>query len=172
MGTREYRRAAKIGDTFNTKMNGTLEIIGYSDRKSYYKVRFIETGYVTEVRLCKIKRGKVKDKLKPRVYGVGFIGDGKYSVTTHYTLYQRWKHMLERCYSGNYPNYADCIVCERWMNFQNFVEDCLSLPGYSNDLSGLHLDKDTLVKGNRTYSPFTCQFITRAENFNYALGRY
>lgn len=172
---RPHRRKAKIGDVFPTNGNGDLEIIdmcSYNYKKSTYRVRFINTGYITEASLDKIKAGKVKDKLKPSVYSVGYIGDGEYNFTTHGVLYQRWKKMLSRCYSGNYPTYDDCTVCERWHNFQNFVSDCLTLPGYQDNLSGLHLDKDILVKGNRIYSPLTCQFVEGKINTRFALLGY
>lgn len=165
---RDNRRVLKIGDKFNTNQNGDLIITGFAD-DGKYAVRFISTGYETTAYIDKIKLGKVKDKLKPRVYGKGYFGDGVYSCLTHPTLYSRWKKMLARCYSGNFPNYVGCEVCSQWLNFQTFANDCLSLPGFSNDLTGLDLDKDTLYKGNKIYSPDTCHFIPHSINFNYAV---
>ncbi|MCX8289116.1 hypothetical protein [Enterobacter pseudoroggenkampii] len=162
------QRKALLGERYYTNNSGELQIIGYAE-KSLYEVRFFSTGYTTKARLCKIKAGKVKDKLLPKIYGVACIGVGKYNSKNSPVLYSRYKHMLARCYSGNYPHYEGCTVCERWLNFQNFAEDCLSLPGYTDSLSGLDLDKDTLVEGNKIYSPSTCQFISRADNFRFAL---
>lgn len=167
---RDARRVLNLGERFKTNNSGELQIIGLLD-DAYYQVRFISTGYVTKATVDKIKLGKVKDKLLPRVYGVGYIGDGFYSCKNETVLYHRWKKMLARCYSKSFPDYIDCSVCERWLNFQNFVNDAKNLPGYTKDLSGLALDKDTRVVGNKLYSPATCQFITKADNFNYALGR-
>lgn len=169
---RDNRRALNLGERFRTNNSGELQIIGWLD-DAYYQVRFFATGYVTKAKIDKIKAGKVKDKLLPRVYGKGYIGNGEYSSKNENILYRRWKHMLARCYSKLYPDYSDCEVCERWLNFQNFVIDAKYLPNYTPDLSGLDLDKDGVITiyKNRLYSPSTCQFITRADNFNIALGR-
>ena len=157
----------KLGERFLTNFSGELQIIGFEDGK--YKVRFFKTGYITSAKCNKIKLGKVKDKLLPRVYGIGFIGEGLYNAKTHRKIYERWKKMLARCYSGNFPEYAGITVCERWFNFQNFAYDFFNLPGYQEDIKGLDLDKDMRVKGNKIYSPDTCQLIPHSINFSYAV---
>lgn len=173
MVRRDNRRVLNLGERFNTNNSGELQVIGWLDNGKY-QVRFLATGYVTAAKVDKIKLGKVKDKLLPRVYGNGFIGDGEHTSKNQNTLYKRWKHMLARCYSGAYEEYySDCVICTQWLNFQNFVNDCFNLPGYSSNLDGLELDKDLKsVAGKKIYSPATCQFITRAHNFRIALGRY
>lgn len=159
-----------MGEIFPSRNFGNFQVIGIGG-KNTYRIRFIATGYETDVRICKIKDGKIKDKLVPNVYGVGYIGSGEYSCKTHRKIYDRWKKMLARCYSGNFPHYEGCTVCERWFNFQNFVNDCFTLPGYSPDLTGLDLDKDTRLEGanNKIYSPSTCCFIPHGVNFNNAM---
>ena len=171
MERRYNRRSINLGERFKTNNNGELQVIGWLDG-GLYQVRFLSTGYITKARGCKIKLGKVKDRLLPKVYNVGFLGNGEYSCKNESTLYSRWKHMLARCYSGKYPHYEECTVCDRWLNFQNFVKDAKNLPNYSDNLSGLDLDKDSIVVGNKIYSPATCQFLTRAENFKLALDRW
>lgn len=77
--------------------------------------------------------------------------------------YKTWKSMLERCYSKKYqekePAYIGCSVCEDWLHFSNFKEwfD-------KNYIEGYALDKDILVKGNKTYSPDTCCFVPKEIN--------
>ena len=75
--------------------------------------------------------------------------------------YVIWDNMVQRCKS--HINYTDIIVCEEWLNFSNFVkwvED-----NYNHEtMEGWHLDKDILVKGNKTYSPETCCFVPQERN--------
>ena len=87
-------------------------------------------------------------------------------------VYNLWYGMLRRCYDkeqqkrGRGKNYADCTVCDRWLNFSNFAKDITLLFGYEDWLNkkGYCLDKDTLICGNRIYSRETCCFIPYTEN--------
>lgn len=100
----------------------------------------------------------LKNRIKKTTYGVGYIGIGKYSTTEHKKFYNKWNSMMQRCYSASYrikrPTYTNCQVSEIWHNFQNFAKWC-----DSNYVDGFCLDKDLLVKNNKTYSPETCCFI-------------
>lgn len=110
------------------------------------------------------------------VYGVGTLGvmkDGSKPKTTVYIReYDLWKHMLGRCYSDKYhekqPTYKDCTVCNRWLIFANFLEDLPLIEGYElwkdNPNTGVSLDKDSKVEGNKIYSLETCKFISRSDN--------
>lgn len=102
-----------------------------------------------------------KDLYTPSVHGVGYMGEGKYKSTSK--AYKTWKHMLTRCYDPKYhatrPTYKGCSVCTEWHNFQVFAkwfED--------NYIEGYHLDKDSITKGNKEYSPSNCVFLSQAEN--------
>lgn len=164
------KRAFVGGEILPTNQYGDLEVIGFSENRKY-QVRFIQTGYITSATADKIKKGKVKDKMLPFVYGVGYLGGSYYNGKDHFKIYQRWKKMLARCYSGNFDKYyGDCTVCDRWLNFQHFCEDFMNLPGYSEDLTGLDLDKDMLIPGNRIYRPEACQLVDHRENSLYAWG--
>lgn len=88
-------------------------------------------------------------------YGVG-IYDGVRETNTK--CYQVWNSMLSRCYNqhnkDHQKTYYNCSVCEEWLLFSNFKKwfDEFYIDGYS-------LDKDLLLKHNRTYSPETCCFL-------------
>lgn len=167
---RKSRQCFKGGEILPTNSYGDLEIVEYAG-DGYYSVRFLDTGYVTKATACKIKAGKVKDKMKPFVYGIGYLGGSYYNGKDHKEIYQRWKKMLARCYSGNFDEYyGDCTVCDRWLNFQFFCEDFMNLPGYRDCIKGLELDKDGVVYGNRVYSPTTCQLIPHSENWRMAIA--
>ena len=113
------------------------------------------------------KKGKVKNPYHPSVFGVGYLGEGKYNWKDYPKIYNIWSHMLRRCYDpyflDKHPTYRDCIVCNEWHCFQNFTKwyeeniyEC------NNEI--MHLDKDILVKGNKIYSPETCIFVPQRIN--------
>lgn len=116
------------------------------------------------------KKGEIKCPYEPSVYGVGYIGEGKYKCkengkTTR--VYKTWHGILERCYDNKchekHPTYIDCKVSEEWHNFQNFAkwyEDNY----YEIEGQKMHLDKDILVKGNKIYSTETCIFVPHTIN--------
>lgn len=78
--------------------------------------------------------------------------------TREYTL---WNGMLQRCYgkdsSRRSSSYKVCEVSESFKNFTFFHQWCQSQEGF--DLEGYQLDKDLLVKGNKTYSEDSCLFL-------------
>lgn len=112
-----------------------------------------------------------KDRLAPSVYGIGFMGEGRYKASINYKTtrqYETWKSMMRRCYSSvslkARPTYRDCTVCDEWHNFQNFAK------WFDNNyIKGYELDKDIKVNGNKTYSPCTCMFVSPADNMRKAV---
>lgn len=79
--------------------------------------------------------------------------------------YQRWRNMLQRCYSSEFhsrnPTYKGCIVVNEWKNlskFRTWME--------TQDWEDKNLDKDILFVGNKVYGPDTCVFVsTRVNSF-------
>ncbi len=130
-----------------------------------YKVRilFHKTGYERTVRSGDIRTGKIKDHMRPSVYGVGYIGFGAYSKLKYKKIYDDWCNMLCRCYSSAFHSrqktYIECSVHPDWHNFQTFAEWHTK-----NYTEGMDLDKDLLIKGNLIYSEKTCVFVTRSLN--------
>lgn len=118
------------------------------------------------------KKGGVKNPYDKTVYGVGYLGEGKYKTRGEdgkkTRTYKAWKNMLQRCYDPYFLNkemtYIDCYVCEEWHNFQNFAkwfyENYYEIPNQR-----MHLDKDILIKGNKVYSPETCVFVPNRINY-------
>jgi hypothetical protein len=103
------------------------------------------------------------------VQGVG-INDADYTVCPTVNgirvwcpFYKTWRCMLQRAYcekwSAKYLTYRDCSVYKDWHYFTNFKSWM-----EKQDWEGKELDKDLLVKGNKTYSPNTCVFLTRRVN--------
>lgn len=100
------------------------------------------------------------------IYGVARHSPGKFAsrVNSKKTkAYQTWLCMITRCYSDrsliDSPSYAECTVCDEWLEFQTFAEwfDINHIPGFA-------IDKDILNPGNKIYSPENCGFVPTAIN--------
>lgn len=118
----------------------------------------------------KFRKGKVRCPYEPRLYGVGYLGEGKYTTkengkkTDEYRIYY---DMLKRCYDSEFqernPTYKGCTAENDWFNFQNMAEwienNYYEVPG-----ERMHLDKDILCKGNKVYSRETCIFVPERIN--------
>lgn len=154
-----------VGEVYESKSYGPFVVIAYNGAQDVL-VKFIETGYTTSAESGSIRKGDVKDRLKPTVCGVGYIGDGGYKASIkglQTNSYQIWLGMMKRCYSDKFqirhPTYIGCTVCEDWHNFQNFAE-WFDL----NYIDGFELDKDIRIDGNKIYSPETCLFVSHSDN--------
>lgn len=159
----------KMGDIYKTKNSGDLVVLAYSSHCNV-DIEFIDTGFKATVTADNIRRGLVKDKMRPIKYGLGFIGCGDHKSSDRYgkhtKAYACWTAIFQRCYEINrsYNNirYEDCFVSKEWHNFQNFAE--WYAKNYPKDSGDYQIDKDILVDGNRIYSPNFCKFVTRQEN--------
>lgn len=146
-----------VGELYKSKSFGSFVVVEILDSKNVMII-FVDTGFLTWATKDNIVNGRVKDKLKPTVYGVGFIGDGKYTAKER--SYSIWHSMIARCYGGNDKAYFDCTVCDEWHDYQNFAR-WFEHHAKSKDLQ---IDKDIKVKGNRIYSPENCLMVTKSEN--------
>ncbi len=163
----------KKGFVHETKFNGSVEIVKYHSWDSVL-VRFIDTGHESTFRSSDIRNGNAKDYFRPSVMGIGFIGVGNYTSKSHKgRSYKLWLGMFTRCYSDSYhkrfPTYKEYTVHPDWHNFQNFAkwyED-----NHPSDGERYHLDKDIKIKGNKVYSPTSCQFSTVEDNVRAANSR-
>jgi hypothetical protein len=139
-------------------------------------IEFIDTGYRRKVEASDVRKGNVRDHLKPVVFGVGFYGDGSYKSSNGKKTskaYQDWYNMLMRCYCPKElkrkPAYKNTTVCDEWHNFQNFAKW-----HEANYKQGLQLDKDIKQAGfkNKVYSPETCIFVSHSKNAAFAQAKH
>lgn len=171
---RKSKANERVGETFVNQMGSVFFIKEYR-RNDDVVVKFMDEHGVevhTEYKNC-VKQ-KVKNPYDKTVYGVGYlgeIGDFKTYVNGMPTRpYSLWKEMLNRCYSGKYPTYANVTVCERWLCFANFLEDLPLIEGYQwwleNPKQYIALDKDLKQVGieNKVYSLETVKFVSASEN--------
>ena len=73
--------------------------------------------------------------------------------------YRSWQNMKTRCLNSNHPQFKDwggrgIKVCERWMDFANFLEDMGEKP------EGLTLDR---INNDGNYEPGNCRWATRKQ---------
>ena len=106
----------------------------------------------------------------PTVYGVG-CNDVQFQIKIDGKIvwqYHLWVNMLQRAFDAKYkqrsPTYEDATCCDEWLSFGNFVEWVNREVGYKGKPEGYCLDKDIIVKGNKTYSPEACSFVPTAVN--------
>jgi len=154
----------RIGETRKNNCGSVMYIIKYTSNTDI-TVQFKESGYITTHRTyAQFQSGGIKCPYDITVYGVGWIGEGKYKATINGKItpqYRTWTHMLERCYSANYhsrkPTYQNCTVCDEWLDFQVFGkwfdENYCEIDGKG------FLDKDILFRDSKIYNPINCLFI-------------
>jgi hypothetical protein len=85
------------------------------------------------------------------------INDLRYNQSNKKAL-AVWHSMHNRCNDSRIherrPKYSGCNVCDEWMTFSIFLE------WFNNNyIEGNDLDKDILIRKNKTYSPETCAFV-------------
>ncbi|QOW46470.1 AP2 domain-containing protein [Acinetobacter piscicola] len=154
------------GKIFKTNNYGSLIVTKYINGSKVH-IKFIDTGYETVADMGQIKKGNVKDRLVATVWGVGVLGDEPACVNGKTPKeYMLWGSMLQRCYDDKYhskhPTYKDCYVSEKFKYYPYFKDWCSEQIGFNQ--TGWDLDKDILVRGNKSYSEDTCVFVPQEIN--------
>lgn len=156
---------------------------GYKAESLYKKgklvrVRFVNTGYVAVIDINNARAGKAKDPFELTRFGIGYIGLPDKNVSYYKQAMQLWQNMVKRCYSENDERgyFGKATVDERWLSFENFLNDIKFLEGFDDWVKGAtdsykasNLDKDFYVEGNMVYSRNYCRFLPQA--YNKSLGK-
>lgn len=159
----------KIGEKSLSTEGFEMEIIGYRNSRDI-DIMF-SNGYILKnAEYGNFKKGSLRNLYYPSVYGVGYIGEGKYCIlnngkpTPQYSL---WHGVLARCYDKIYqekrPTYKNCKLYEEWRCLQEFGK-WYDNNYYEIDNERMEIDKDILFKRNKFYSPDTCIFVPKRIN--------
>lgn len=154
--------AMNKGEIYKTNGDGLVEVIEYMNAYKV-KIRFLETGNTRHSQATDIRLGRCKDRLKPSLWGVGYVGYGPCRMSSE--AGKKWTAMMRRCYDQkwkqNKPSYRGATVCKEWHNLQNFA--AWYEKNRPNNDEKFDLDKD--LKGcGKLYSPATCSLITHSRN--------
>ena len=155
------KKKNRVGEKNLTNEGYEIEIIEYFG-KANCVIQFEDGNIMHNIEYGNIIKGTVKNPFNPSVFGIGYLGVGKYRAKDNSRItreYTSWHNMLKRCYYDSSLSYKDCSVDERWHNFQVFAEWHTN-----NYIEGFELDKDILIKGNKIYSPETCCFVPQEIN--------
>lgn len=160
----------KVGDIIETITSGSVKIIEIQGR--IFTVQFLEDGTIVNTGASNITNKSIKNYNKKSIFGVGFIGYGenKCCINKKQTKeYRLWTDILRRVYSESHlkkhrsKSYLGCSIDEKWHNFQIFCNDLPKIKNYNKwvkfGAKKYHLDKDTIIKGNKKYSLETCMFL-------------
>ena len=163
----------KIDRTGEERLNtfGSKMIIKKYRKAIDIDVYFPEYDWIFEhATYQSFKNGEIKCPYEPKVYGVGYLGEGKYKAFENgkkTDKYEIWHSMLQRCYDPKYqerkPTYKGCKVEDYLLNFQNMGE-WINENYYEVLGETMCLDKDILYKGNKVYSRETCIFVPKRIN--------
>lgn len=179
-----------IGDIIDAGDNEQAEILDISQKmygnkskklRNVITIKFLSTGYVTQVLMENVGRRCFINRLKPSVFGSGILGyteelekNGRLRDMKEYHV---WAGIIERActqHTKNELSYNDVSVCERWKRFDYFLEDIDKIENYDkwkefgnkypNKKNEWELDKDTKIIGNKTYCLESCRFLHKKFN--------
>lgn len=154
-----------VNRIFDTNSFGKIQVLEYNNTIDV-TIMFLSTGTLRKARIADILRGQVKDYNARSAFGVGVLGEDFNPSERQSLTHRTWNHMLERCYSKiaktKHTTYMDASASEYFKYYSNFKFWCNNQIGFSTkDLNGRFfvLDKDILIRGNKTYSEDTCVFV-------------
>ena len=157
------KKDGRINETRVNNNGEEMRIVRYGGANDI-DVEFVKDGTIIEHKQYgNFKAGNIKHPMTPTIYGIGFVGVGKFKTCDkngkHTKCYEVWLSMLRRCYDHKYQEkhstYKDCTVCKEWHDFQVFAQWFYE-HYYELENERMTLDKDILCKGNKVYSPETC----------------
>lgn len=168
----ETAKAKYEGLIYETNEGHTIKILEYLGANKARIIFLDEFQHERTALISQIKKKSIKNPYHRGTVGVGYIGVGKYGTTVENSnknnlCHIKWYGMLSRCYDEEYKSkhktYENASVCEEWHNFQNFAKWFYE-NYYKVENEIMDLDKDILIKGNKTYSPETCVIIPQVIN--------
>jgi hypothetical protein len=158
----------RIGAISKNRYGSLMEVVKYNNALDIW-VKF-EQGNPIHTSWYNFLKGNVQNTYDKSVYGIGYLGEGQYKAIKKGKMtpqYAHWISMLRRSqsekYHKKYPTYRDAVVCDEWLNFQNFAK-WYDINYYEIEGERMELDKDIIFKSNKIYSPETCVFVPNRIN--------
>jgi hypothetical protein len=148
------KRKDLVGQKFGRLL--VIERIGFINKRTYYKCK-CDCGNIVDVLASNLTKGTSKS------CGCYAKELSCKRSTTHNMsntrLYNIWEGMKQRCYNSNVKAYKyygakDIKVCEKWLNFENFMQWSLN-NGYSDNLT---IDRIDIKKD---YCPENCRWVNK-----------
>lgn len=161
----------EVGCRFKNNQGDWFTVVGIENLR---KISVVFDDHPNNIRIKTkqhIQEGRVADKLKPAMWGVGFIGYGEYSSKNQKVAYSAWGNMITRCYWEGYRDYSSyggrgVYVTKEWHNFQNFCSWFIH-----NTVDGFEMDKDLKGSVSDVYSPDTVVFLPPRINVMFTARR-
>lgn len=158
-----HKFTSVVGKRFKNNQGDWCTVLKYENT---HKVHIKFDGYGDYVKIVShkaLKEGSFRNNYKPTVFGLGYLGEGKYQGSEKdgtVTVYTVWYNMMARCYDPYtqklQPAYIGCSVDPYFHSFQNFADFYVNHESYG---LGYNLDKDLLGGDNKVYSPETCTML-------------
>jgi len=153
----------KVGDIFQANEGGSVTVVEVNGCDSIMVTSNDDHRHLQKKTAQYLRLGRIKNPYKKSVYGVGFLGSGKYKAKkngSHEPAYNSWHSMMQRAYDSKYlekkPTYNGCGVSEEWQNYQNYAEWFYSQS--NSQEKGFQIDKDLRIIGNKIYCKEACSF--------------
>lgn len=162
----------RIGEENKNRFGSTMILVNWKNFENI-DVYFPEYNWTTyNVNYCNFKNGGIACPYEPRIFGVGYIGEGKMKMHKGYTQtdsYVAWKGIIERCYSEKCKRFGSTMEDE-WLCFNTFNE-WFEENIYYVEGQKMCVDKDILFKGNKHYSKETCCIVPNDINVLFTNSR-
>lgn len=158
------------GSQWDQKRYGKCTIVGLLEKNRNYHIFLVQfdNGALIPARHSNIKSGNVKN-----VYDYssicGVACQGMYEVSDFSKILCRhWRQMINRCYNSNHISYKNyglrgIKVCDRWLCFEYFLKDILTLENCNLLCNGHEYQLDR-IDNNADYSLENCHIVSCKEN--------
>lgn len=153
---------SKVND-LSGKVFGKLTVLKRAGSNSFKKALWLcscECGNDTTVVGSDMLNGHTTSCGCVKAAGQYNVVHGHNRETGCSKAYTVWKNMLSRCRNPNIKQYKDyggrgVSVCERWLKFENFLEDM------GEPQERLQIDR---IDNDGSYTKENCRWVTRSQN--------